>query len=173
MTEQSQRVGSQVKPHSVMKKLEAATRDESVVALDGFLGEPAEKAFRLYTRLDPDDCYVIPKDIVVETAQVPGDEEGRARLFLKASGRIMRIHRSSMTAESLQEPVRIIQMRPRLPQLKKPAFGNCVGAVNRYLDLLGRLRNAGPDEWSDLMRQLSEAWDDTVEACAIPNIIAL
>jgi hypothetical protein len=166
-------VGSVVKPHPIMKKLEAVARDESIVPLDGFLGESDESTFRLYKRLDPDDCYVIPKDVVVETAQIPGDEQGRIRLFLKASGRIMRIRRSSITAESLQEPVRVLEMRPRLPELQKPAFRNCVGAQNRYLDLLGQLGHASPDEWSDLMRQLSEAWDDVKEACAPPNMIAL
>jgi hypothetical protein len=109
MTKEIHDVGSVAKPHPIMKKLEAAAGDESIVPLDGFLGESDKTTFRLYKRLDPDDCYVIPKDIVIETAQIPGDEQGRIRLFLKASGRIMRIRRSSLTVERLQEAARVAE----------------------------------------------------------------
>jgi len=145
---------AQLKPNPIIQKLGAAAQDEPVVLLDGYIGESDKNAVRLYNCLALDNYLEIPKDCVVETMPLEDDKEGRTRLFVKGSCKVtaVSVSRYSTTADSLQEPPRVLMMRPRPKHVREmDELRAFVERISTYADYLrdAYVHNPFPGPWED------------------------
>lgn len=183
MAKKSHGVEDVLKVHPIIQKLEAASREESVVLLDGFIGGSGKKTIRIYPRFDLNDYLEIPKDCVVDAMRITNDKEGRTRLFIKASCKItvVSVIRSSIRAESLREPPKVPEragvwdfpwsryLRENLPDILLPIDRTilCRDAKRRLATLTDLLsRNDLTDEQrEELLRSLERAQQGVDKWC--------
>jgi hypothetical protein len=124
MEEKSRTTEVRLKIDPCIQKLEAASKDEPAVILEGFVGLSG-KTIRLYRSLGLSEYLEMPKECVLGTMPTT-DKDGPTRLLVNGSCKVTAVSviRCSITADSLQGSPRVSERsRPRIPEFPRHLLG--------------------------------------------------
>jgi len=80
--------GCDLEPKPIIKKLEEALRQDSVVHLEGYVGSSVEGTLRLYKNLNLESYVEVSKEEVIACVEIPNDNCGRVKVFIPASTKV-------------------------------------------------------------------------------------
>lgn len=86
--------GCDLEPKPIIKKLEEALRQDSVVHLEGYVGSSVEGTLRLYKSLNLENYIEVSKEEVIACVEISNDNFGRVQVFIPASTKVKSLTQS-------------------------------------------------------------------------------